>query len=165
MNDHVRKIAKLITEDPDILAEGKCPRCGGNAYQGLNQVECATPSCVNYSPKQREAHLKERSIQDPTLEPRLIEGNMDPNEVKELVRGTPNHGNFEAGEKIYTIYAYGNSPTRGRQTTPKEELDILKKYWNVDPQQVYEQMKDRFGDNLTPEAWQDIEELINELIL
>lgn len=50
-----KKIAKLITEDPDILLEhSPCPECGGPAYIGLRTVECPTHGCRFYSQKQEE---------------------------------------------------------------------------------------------------------------
>jgi len=47
-----KDIARLITEDPDILNEGACPECGAEAYHGFTNVECPTPGCKNYSAKQ-----------------------------------------------------------------------------------------------------------------
>ena len=50
-----KQIAKLITEDPDILLEhSPCPECGKPAYVGLREVECPTPGCRFHYKKQEE---------------------------------------------------------------------------------------------------------------
>lgn len=48
-----RDIARLITEDPDVLAEAACPSCGNKrAYIGFSNVECPNSECKFYSEKQ-----------------------------------------------------------------------------------------------------------------
>jgi hypothetical protein len=47
-----KEIARLITEDPDVLSGEKCPECGADAYVGLWDIECPTQGCKNYSEKQ-----------------------------------------------------------------------------------------------------------------
>ncbi len=45
-------IARMITEDPDMIAEAKCPGCGldhPDVYLGFNKVECPNPTCRLFS--------------------------------------------------------------------------------------------------------------------
>ena len=52
-------IARLITEDPDIV-DIKCPTCGAHgAYIGFNTIECPNPNCRHYSKKQAFEHQRE----------------------------------------------------------------------------------------------------------
>jgi hypothetical protein len=44
-------IAKLITEDPDILAEDACPVCGGEGEAGFTSFACSNSQCQNFSPR------------------------------------------------------------------------------------------------------------------
>jgi|GEM_PF-3766842 len=49
-----KDIARMITEDPDLFAEAKCPGCGledPDVYHGFNAVECPNPQCQFYNTK------------------------------------------------------------------------------------------------------------------
>jgi hypothetical protein len=48
-------IAKLITEDPDLLLEYKCPKCGDpDAYAGLHNLECPNYACDKFSQRRAD---------------------------------------------------------------------------------------------------------------
>jgi hypothetical protein len=44
------EIAKLITEDPDIMI-AKCPVCGSGGEAGFTGFACSNPGCQNYDPR------------------------------------------------------------------------------------------------------------------
>lgn len=55
MDNLPRIIASLITEDPDLIVEAKCPKCNdSNAYVGFNKVECTNNKCTNFNQKQAD---------------------------------------------------------------------------------------------------------------
>lgn len=60
-------IARLITEDPDVI---KCPACGeSGAYVGFSTVECPNRRCRHFSPKiRRTDRLKDRLKDKPVDE-------------------------------------------------------------------------------------------------
>ena len=45
-------VAKLITEDPDILNEG-CPVCGSRGEATFTGYACSNKGCQNYDPRMR----------------------------------------------------------------------------------------------------------------
>jgi hypothetical protein len=59
-----KRIAKLITEDPDILCEDEpCPACGQQAYVGFSNIECPNQDCKYYSEKQEEIVKRGENVQ------------------------------------------------------------------------------------------------------
>ena len=59
VENYPEEIARLITEDPDVMSI-RCPTCGAHgAYIGFNTVECPNPNCRHYSKKQAFEHQRE----------------------------------------------------------------------------------------------------------
>ena len=134
--DHIRKIARLLTEDPDILSEIALP---DNMEDGPRELTTDTPG----------------------LESHLID---DPDQAMIMAKQHPDHGNFESGNKIYSMYVYGTDYKRTWNKYPvMQELQLLKKYWNIDPRRVFQLMKDA-GYELEPQGWDQIRELIQKLL-
>lgn len=53
-----KDIARMITEDPDVIVEGICSVCGSEADVLFNSVSCSNPQCRNYDSRKMKAMSK-----------------------------------------------------------------------------------------------------------
>ena len=50
--NHIEKMARMITEDPDVMAEDTCPECGSDTGQmGFTNFWCDNLNCRNFNPR------------------------------------------------------------------------------------------------------------------
>ena len=101
------------------------------------------------------------------LESDLID--IDPAKVQQIAAQNPEHGTFESGQKIYTMMAYGTDfHRRGRKYSVLEEFQVLKKFWDLDKNEVLRVLRDESGFDWDgaeePETWTAIEQLADRLL-
>jgi hypothetical protein len=117
------EIARIITEDPDVLTEDEpCPECGGQAYIGFSTIECPTPGCRHYSQKQEEIVKKQEEIANPP-ELNLSLHAMDWPKFRETIENTQYElDDFDSGLfKTIPLFTTGPAPAAKELSTEFED--------------------------------------------